>query len=83
VSKHLGSVGVILFLIANLRKENPMSYRTIFSMAAAAVLGIACISTDALARGGARVGGAHVGGVSTRAASTRAAPIIEDMCVPA
>jgi len=40
-----------------------MSYRTIISMAAAAVLGIACVSTDALARGGARGGGANVGGV--------------------
>ena len=40
-----------------------MPYRTIMSMVAAAVLGIACVSTDALARGGARVGGAHVGGV--------------------
>lgn len=40
-----------------------MSYRTLMSMVAAAVLGIACVSTDALARGGARGGGAHVGGV--------------------
>jgi hypothetical protein len=42
-----------------------MSYRIIISMAAAAILGIACISTDALARGGARAGGArvHAGGV--------------------
>ena len=40
-----------------------MPYRTIISMVAAVILGIACVSTDALARGGARVGGAHVGGV--------------------
>ena len=41
-----------------------MSYRTVISIAVAAILGIACVSTDALAyRGGARVGGARVGGV--------------------
>jgi hypothetical protein len=40
-----------------------MSYRTLMSIAAAAVLGLACLSTDALARGGARGGGGHVGGV--------------------
>ncbi len=41
-----------------------MSYRTVISIAAAAILGIACVSTDALAyRGVGRVGGAHVGGV--------------------
>jgi hypothetical protein len=42
-----------------------MSYRTVISVAAAAVLGIACVSTDALAwRGGAyRAGGVRVGGV--------------------
>jgi hypothetical protein len=41
-----------------------MSYRTVISIAAAAILGIACVSTDALAyRGVARVGGVHVGGV--------------------
>ena len=39
-----------------------MSYRTILSLAAATVLSAACISTtstDAFARGGARVGGHH------------------------
>jgi len=41
-----------------------MSYRTVISIAAAAVLGVACVSTDALAyRGGARAGGVRVGGV--------------------
>jgi hypothetical protein len=40
-----------------------MSYRTLLSIAAAAVLGIACASTDALARGGGHAGGAHAGGV--------------------
>jgi hypothetical protein len=41
-----------------------MSYRTVISIAAAAVLGIACVSTEALAyRGGARAGGVRVGGV--------------------
>jgi hypothetical protein len=40
-----------------------MSYRTVVSIAAAAILCIACISTDALAyRGGARVGGGYRGG---------------------
>jgi hypothetical protein len=40
-----------------------MSYRTIASVAAAALIGIACVSTDALARGG-RGGGVHrAGGV--------------------
>jgi len=40
-----------------------MSYRTVISIAAAVTLGIACISTDALAyRGGARVGGVYRGG---------------------
>ncbi len=41
-----------------------MSYRTVISIAAAAMLGIACVSTDALAyRGGVRAGGVRVGGV--------------------
>jgi hypothetical protein len=41
-----------------------MSYRTVISMAAAAVMGIACVSTDALAyRGVGRAGGVRVGGV--------------------
>ena len=40
-----------------------MSYRTVISIAAAAILGIACVSTDALAyRGGVRVGGVRAGG---------------------
>jgi hypothetical protein len=40
-----------------------MSYRTVISVAAAAILGIACVSTQALAyRGGVRAGGVHVGG---------------------
>jgi hypothetical protein len=41
-----------------------MSRRTIISIAAAATLGIACVSTEALAYrgGGARVGGYHGGG---------------------
>ena len=41
-----------------------MSRRTIVSIAAAAILGIACVSTEALAYrgGGARVGGYHGGG---------------------
>ena len=38
-----------------------MSYRTVISIAAAAMLGIACVSTDALARGGGRAGGFHGG----------------------
>ena len=40
-----------------------MSYRTIASVTAAALIGIACVSTEALARGGARAGGARVGTV--------------------
>ena len=46
-----------------------MSYRAAISIAVAAILGIACISTDALAYraggrvGGVRAGGVHVGGV--------------------
>ena len=46
-----------------------MSYRTVISIATAAILGIACVSTDALAyrggvrAGGVRAGGVHVGGV--------------------
>jgi len=40
-----------------------MSYRTVISITVAAILGIACVSTDALAyRGGVRAGGVHVGG---------------------
>ena len=40
-----------------------MSYRTVISVAAAAILGIACVSTEALAyRGGVRAGGVHRGG---------------------
>jgi len=53
----------------NRRKETPTSYRTVISIAAAAILGIACVSTDALAyRGGIRAGGVHVGGVYRRGA---------------
>jgi hypothetical protein len=47
-----------------------MSYRTFICIAAAAILGITCVSTDALAYrgggfrgGGVRVGGVHAGGV--------------------
>src|SRR5262249_34287461 len=56
-------------------KELSMSYRTILSLAAAAVLSAACvstISTDAFARAGGRVGvhharvGVHHGGVAHR-----------------
>ncbi len=37
-----------------------MSYRTVISIAAAAILGVACVSTDALAyRGGYHGGGVH------------------------
>jgi hypothetical protein len=40
-----------------------MSYRTVISIAAVAMLGISCVSTDALAyRGVGRVGGFHAGG---------------------
>ena len=39
------------------------SYRNIISIAAAALVGIACVSTDALAfRGGFRAGGFHAAG---------------------
>jgi hypothetical protein len=38
-----------------------MSYRTVVSIAAAAILGVACISTDALAYRGYRGGGYHGG----------------------
>jgi hypothetical protein len=41
-----------------------MSYRTVTSIAVAAMLGVACVSTDALAyRAVYRGGGVHVGGV--------------------
>jgi hypothetical protein len=40
-----------------------MSYRTIASVVAAALIGIACVSTDALARGGRGGGVHHAGGV--------------------
>jgi hypothetical protein len=42
-----------------------MWYRTFICIAAAAILGIACVSTDALAYrgGGVRVGGVRAGGV--------------------
>jgi|HubBroStandDraft_2_1064218.scaffolds.fasta_scaffold679289_1 hypothetical protein len=55
--------------MAHRRKETPVSYRAPISIAVAAILGIACISTDALAYrgvgrvGGVRAGGVHVGGV--------------------
>jgi hypothetical protein len=45
----------------NPRKEFPMQYRTIFIIAAATILGMACVTSDALARGG-RAGGFHAGG---------------------
>ena len=60
-----------------------MSYRTVASIAVAAILGIACISTDALAyRGGGRVGGVRAGGVHVGGAY-RAALIVEPMCAVA
>jgi hypothetical protein len=41
-----------------------MSYRTVVSMTAVVILGLACVSTDALAyRGGFRGGGVRVGGI--------------------
>jgi hypothetical protein len=41
-----------------------MSYRTIMSLALATTIGVACVSTDALAyRGVYRAGGVRVGGV--------------------
>jgi hypothetical protein len=39
-----------------------MSYRIFISIVAAAILGITCVSTDALARGG-RAAGVHASGV--------------------
>jgi hypothetical protein len=57
-------LGMWVLLTINRRKETPMSYRTVISIAAAAILGVACVSTDALAyRGRARMGGVHAGGV--------------------
>jgi hypothetical protein len=41
-----------------LERGNPMSYRTVVSIAAAAILGTACVSTEALAYR-ARAGGVH------------------------
>jgi hypothetical protein len=56
--------GTSLLLVDHPEKGNTMSYRTVISVAAAAMLGVACVSTDALAyRGGVRAGGARVGGV--------------------
>jgi hypothetical protein len=50
------------FLMTNLRKGKSMSYRTAISIAAAAIIGVACISTEALAyRGGVRAGGVYRG----------------------
>jgi hypothetical protein len=44
-----------------------MSYRTVISIAVGVTLGIACVSTDALAyRGGAYRGGAYRGGYARR-----------------
>jgi hypothetical protein len=40
-----------------------MSYRTLISLTAAAIVGMACVSTDALAYRGGRAGGVHAGGV--------------------
>jgi hypothetical protein len=42
--------------------SSAMSHRTVISIAAAAVLGIACVTTDALARGGGSRGGGFHGG---------------------
>jgi hypothetical protein len=42
-------------------KGNLMSHRTVISLAAAAILGIACVSTDALAYRGVRAAGVHGG----------------------
>jgi hypothetical protein len=57
---------------SKIEKGNPMSYRIVISTLAAAILGIACISTDADARrgGGVRAGGVHAGGA--RVAGVRA-----------
>jgi hypothetical protein len=46
-------------------KGNPMQYRTIVVIAASTILGLACVSNDALARGfhgGFHAGGFHAGG---------------------
>ena len=43
-----------------------MSHRTVISIAAAAILGLACISTDALARAGGFHGGGFHGGYHGR-----------------
>src|SRR5262249_32080183 len=43
------------------QKGSVMSSRTILSLAGVAILGLACVSTDAFARG--RAGGFHAGGV--------------------
>jgi hypothetical protein len=53
-------------LLGNREKGNAMSYRTIISFATAAVIGISCISTEALAwrgRAGVYHGGVYRGGV--------------------
>ena len=69
------SLSYIIHRTGGEERELIMSYRTILSLAAAAVLSAACISaisTDALARAGARVGvhharaGVYHGGVAHR-----------------
>jgi hypothetical protein len=44
-------------------KGTPVSYRAFVSITAAAILCIACVSTEATARGVARAGGVRAGGV--------------------
>jgi hypothetical protein len=65
--------------VTNTRKEIPMSYRTFISIAAAAILGIACVSTEALARGGharaVHAGGVHHGSVAHGAYVRRGAAV--------
>src|SRR5262249_50609369 len=53
-------------------KEIPMQYRTIFIIAAATIVGIACITDAASARGGARAGGFHAGGAERAGGVNRA-----------
>src|SRR5215467_8789702 len=53
-------------------KEIPMQYRTIFIIAAATIVGMACVTNDALARGGGRAGGFHAGGADRAGSVNRA-----------
>jgi hypothetical protein len=59
-----------------------MSYRIIASIAAAALIGIACVSTDALARGGRGAVAAEAASTMQAGSTMQAAIVVSIMAEP-